>query len=37
MKLSRNFVSDYIDLDKDLSIEKIADDMTVITVRLLRY
>ena len=28
MKLSRNFVSDYIDLDKDLTIEKIADDMT---------
>ncbi len=28
MKLSRNFVSDYIDLDKDLTIEKIAEDMT---------
>ena len=28
MKLSRKFVSDYIDLDKDLTISKIADDMT---------
>ena len=28
MKLSRKFVEDYIDLDKDYSIEKIADDMT---------
>ena len=28
MKLSRNFVSDYIDLDKELTINKIADDMT---------
>ena len=30
MKLSRNFVNDYIDLDKDLSIKKIAEDMTSI-------
>ena len=28
MKLSRNFVSDYIDLPKDLTIEQIAEDMT---------
>ena len=28
MLLSRKFVSDYIDLDKELSIEKIASDMT---------
>ena len=28
MKLSRKFVEDYIDLDKDLTIKKIADDMT---------
>ena len=28
MLLSRKFVNDYIDLDKDLTIEKIADDMT---------
>ncbi len=28
MKLSRNFVSDYIDLDKKLSIKQIAEDMT---------
>ena len=28
MLLSRKFVSDYIDLDKNLSIDKIADDMT---------
>ena len=28
MLLSRKFVSDYIDLDKDLAIENIADDMT---------
>ena len=28
MLLSRKFVSDYIDLPKDLTIEKIAEDMT---------
>ena len=28
MKLSRKFVSDYIDLDENLSIENIADAMT---------
>ena len=28
MKLSLNFVKDYIDLDKDLTVEKIAEDMT---------
>ena len=28
MILSRNFVKDYIDLDDNLSIEKIAQDMT---------
>ncbi len=28
MKLSLNFVKDYIDLDKNLSVEKIAEDMT---------
>ena len=28
MKLSRKFVSDYIDLPEDLTIENIADDMT---------
>ncbi len=28
MKLSRKFVSDYIDLDSELTIEKIAEDMT---------
>ena len=28
MKLSRKFVSDYIDLDENLTIEQIAEDMT---------
>ena len=28
MKLSLNFVKDYVDLDKDLTVEKIAEDMT---------
>ncbi|MBR2290201.1 MAG: phenylalanine--tRNA ligase subunit beta [Clostridia bacterium] len=30
MKLSRNFVKDYIDLDDDLSIKQIAEDMTAV-------
>lgn len=30
MKLSRNFVSDYVDIDKDIDIKKLAEDMTSI-------
>ena len=28
MKLSINFLRDYIDLDKDLDVKKLAEDMT---------